>query len=146
MTKIFIIILNWNQPKLTIECLERIKKLDVKRCELQIIGVDNGSGDSSVEMLNDKYANAKWETKILETRENLGFAAGNNVGITYAMEQGADYVVLLNNDTEVAPDLIEGLLRTYQENPKAGAVSPKIYFAKGYEFHKDRYKQNELGN
>lgn len=145
MKSVFIIILNWNQPKLTIECLESVKKLDVKNYELQIVVVDNGSTEGSVEMINAKYTNGKLRIKILETGENLGFAAGNNVGITYAMEHNADYVLLLNNDTEVAPNLIEGLLETYKENPNAGAVSPKLYFAKRYEFHKDRYKDSDLG-
>ncbi len=145
MTKVFIIILNWNQPKLTIECLESIKKLHVKNFKLQIVVVDNGSTDGSVALIKSQIpmSNDQWE--ILETGENLGFAAGNNVGIKYALKNDADYVVLLNNDTEVDSGLIDGLLKTFEENPKAGVVSPKIYFAKGFEFYKDRYKDSELG-
>ncbi len=145
MTKVFIIILNWNQPKLTIECLESVMKLRTNNYELRTVIVDNGSTDGSVEKLNAKKANVKWEIEVIETGKNLGFAAGNNIGIKYAMEHGADYVVLLNNDTEIHANLIEGLLKTFEENPKAGAVSPKIYFAKGFEFHKDRYSASDLG-
>jgi GT2 family glycosyltransferase len=62
--------------------------------------------------------------------------------------------MLLNNDTEVEENLVEGLLKTFDEYPKAGAISPKIYFAKGYEFHKhslndpskEMYTKGELGH
>lgn len=141
MPKVFIIILNWNQPDLTIECLESVKKLRTENCELKTIIVDNGSTDKSIEKLN-----AKSKIVMLETGENLGFAGGNNVGIEHALEHGADYVMLLNNDTVVDAGLVEGMLKTFKEHPKTGAVSPKIYFAKGYEFHKKRYKKSELGN
>jgi GT2 family glycosyltransferase len=145
MTKVFIVVLNWNQPDLTIECLESVYKLHVKNYELRVIVVDNGSSDDSVQKLNTKKANAQWNVVVLETGDNLGFAGGNNVGIQHALNNNADYVVLLNNDTVVSGNLIDGLLRTYKENPKAGAVSPKIYFAKGYEFHKNKYGRDDLG-
>jgi len=140
MTSVFIIIVNWNQPDLTIECLKSIYDLRCKNYELQIVVVDNGSTDDSVKKIQSSKLN------VIETGENLGFAGGNNVGITHALENDADYVCLLNNDTVVDPGLIEGLLKTFKEYPKAGAVSPKIYFAKGFEFHKNRYDNNELGN
>jgi GT2 family glycosyltransferase len=144
MSKVFIIILNWNQPKLTLECLESIQKLKTKSCELKVIVVDNGSTDNSVEELN-KFVKGDSRFLVLEVDENLGFTGGNNIGMHHALENGADYVVLLNNDTVVDANLIEGLLKTCRDNPTAGAVSPKIYFAKGYEFHVHRYDKSELG-
>ena len=139
MIKVAIVIVNWNQPDLTVECLKSIYDLRCKNYELQIVVVDNGSTDDSVKKIQSS------KVTVIETGENLGFAGGNNVGITHAMENGADYICLLNNDTVVDPSLIEGLLKTYKEYPKAGAVSPKIYFAKGFEFHKNRYEKSELG-
>lgn len=145
MKQIFIIIVNWNQPDLTIACLESLRKLKIKNYELHAIIVDNGSTDDSVQILERFKVKSQASLTILETGENLGFAGGNNVGIVHALQHNADYVVLLNNDTEVHTDLIEGLLKTFKEHPSAGAVSPKIYFAKGFEFHKKRYKDSELG-
>jgi GT2 family glycosyltransferase len=141
MPKIFIIIVNWNQADLTIECLKSLGELRIKNYELGVTIVDNGSTDNSTKRIK----NQELRIKLLETGENLGFAGGNNVGITYALESGADYVCLLNNDTVVDPNLVEGLLETFKEYPKAGAISPKIYFAKGFEFHKNKYKDSERG-
>ncbi len=147
MKRIFIIILNWNQPKLTVECLNSIHELRITNYELKVIVVDNGSDDDSVNRIKSKIQNpkSKEEIVLLETDTNLGFTGGNNVGIQHALENGADYIVLLNNDTEVESNLIEGLLKTFKENPNCGAVSPKIYFAKGFEFHHDRYEKSDLG-
>ncbi len=141
MIKVFVVILNWKQPDLTIECLKSLAKCKGKEYKVYPMVVDNGSSDESVGKLR------KFDTslKILETGKNLGFAGGNNVGIKYSLENGADYIVILNNDTELQTNLITYLLKTIEKNDDIGIVSPKMYFAKGYEFHKDRYKKSELG-
>ncbi|HEX6977576.1 MAG TPA: glycosyltransferase family 2 protein [Patescibacteria group bacterium] len=143
LPKVFIIILNWNGIDDTLACLESIKKLNVKDCGLGVIVVDNGSTDDSVEKLR-KLVFREIDFRLVTTTTNLGFAGGNNVGIKYALESGADYVMILNNDTIVDKNLITELLKVAKKE-KVGAVSPKIYFAEGFEFHKDRYKKNELG-
>lgn len=141
MTTVFIVVLNWNQPELTIECINSIKKLKVnKENKLKIIVVDNGSTDDSLTKLR-KIPNIE----VMETGSNLGFAAGNNFGIKYAIDKNADYVMVLNNDTIVDSDLMANLLNAIQQNKKIGIVSPKIYFAKGYEFHKEKYSKSQLG-
>lgn len=144
MKNIFIIILNWNQPKLTIECLESVGKLESKYYKLNIIVVDNASTDNSVEII-EKYISDDSGIEIIVNKENLGFAGGNNVGIRYALNQSAEYIMVLNNDTLVGENLIDGLLNSFKNNPRAGVISPKIYFAKGFEFHKKRYSQDQLG-
>ena len=147
MKKIFIVILNWNGKKDTLECLESLEKLQIANCKLQIVVVDNGSTDGSVEAIQNETLRLRsgQELKIIENKENLGFAEGNNVGIKYALENGADDTVLLNNDTLVDKNLIEELLRMAESETQIGVVSPKIYFAPGFEFHKDRYQENERG-
>lgn len=65
---------------------------------------------------------------VVQTGANLGFAEGNNVGIRFAIESGSDYVLLLNNDTEVAPNLIDELLEAHRHFPNAGVIGPKIYY------------------
>lgn len=149
--KISIIILNWNRPKDTVECLKSIKKLKLRRAwKVQIVVVDNASTDNSVKKINkfltnniDKKKNFK--SSLIENKKNLGFVGGNNVGIDHALKQDVDYLLVLNNDTVVDSELLKGLIKSAQDFPKAGAISPKIYFAKGYEFHEDRYKKSELG-
>lgn len=133
---IAIIILNWNGKENTLACLEGVKKLKVRNEQLEVIVVDNGS---------DETFNIQHSTvKIIRSEVNLGYAGGNNIGIKYALEKGADYVLILNNDTIVEKDLVTELLKTAQDNT-VGIVAPKIYFAKGFEFHKDRYQKKDLG-
>ena len=146
--KVSIIILNWNRKKDTIECLESIEKLQISDFKLEIVVVDNASSDGSqkaVEQAFKKIAKKNVSCKQIRNKANLGFAAGNNVGMKYALDSGADYLLVLNNDTEVNEDLIKKLLEVAKKRPKAGAISPKIYFAKGFEFHKKRYKKQDLG-
>lgn len=144
MQQVYIIILNWNRAKDTIECLKSLLKIKGTKAEVQLVLVDNASSDNSIEEIQKNIPNDSFH--LIQNTENLGFAEGNNIGIKYALDNGADYVMLLNNDTEVSPSLMDGLLRTFEEYKNAGAISPKIYFAKGFEFHKDRYKEDELGN
>ena len=72
-----------------------------------------------------KLNKVKQPIQLLEAKENLGFSGGNNVGIKYALENGADYVMLLNNDTLVDPNLVEGMLKTYKENTTDLAVAER---------------------
>ena len=142
MTKISTVIVNWNGFEDTKDCLHSLSQLK-KSADIvhTIIVVDNGSSDDSVIKLKE----LKYEFELVESKHNLGFAGGNNLGIRHAMQEGADYVFVLNNDTEVDTKLIIDLLAVAEEDDKNGLISPKIYFAKGYEFHKERYKKNELG-
>lgn len=152
MKKVAIVILNFNGEKDTIQCLESIERLQVTRLDsakrvgyrLQVIVVDNGSVDGSVNELKNFTLPALRFT-LIENKENLGFAEGNNVGIRVALKDGADYVLILNNDTLVDKNLILQLIKTFSDYHDAGIISPKIYFAPGFEFHKTRYKKNERG-
>lgn len=145
MRKIFVVILNWNGKKDTIACLATLLKLKNQPAQggskLKTVVVDNGSSDGSVEELEKRYE----DIKILRNEKNLGYAEGNNVGIKYALTHGADYILLLNNDTLVNENFINELLKVMEENKKIGITGPKIYFAPGFEFHKERYSQKELG-
>lgn len=141
MTKVFSIILNWNQPKLTIDCIKSLQQVKLsKDISMKIVIVDNGSIDNSISEFN-KIKNIE----IVDAKTNLGFAAGNNLGIKYAIDKNADFILILNNDTLVDKNLIENLLKPFEKDKKIAMTSPKIYFAKGYEFHKEKYKKNQLG-
>jgi len=120
--KVSIIILNWNGKEDTIECLESLKNITYPNYEILL--VDNGSTDGSVECLRKRYP----EIEIIENKKNLGFAEGNNVAIRKAIEREIDYVLLLNNDTIVDPKFLTELVNVAESNPKAGILGPKIYY------------------
>lgn len=121
LPKVFIIVLNWNGYRDTVECLRSLFRLTYPACE--IILVDNGSTDDSVSGLKKEFRDLIY----IENKENLGFAEGNNVGIRYALGHGADYIFLLNNDTVVKRDLIDILISVAEPDERIGVVGPKIY-------------------
>lgn len=140
--KVAIITVNYNGKNDTLELLESLKRLQVTGYRLQAIVVDNGSEDGSVSAIHRAFP----EVDVLQTGQNLGFSGGYNKGLDYARLWGADYFLLINNDCLIKdPDLISELIKTMQADPKIGLVSPKIYFAPGFEFHKDRYRKQDLG-
>lgn len=139
--KVFVIILNYNGEGFIVQCLDSVEKLKSNDLEIKILVVDNASNDNSVELIKTKHK----EVEILINEKNLGFAEGNNLGIKYALEKGADYVLILNLDTIVDKDLVVQLIKSAESDSRIGIVGPKIYFAPGYEFHGERYKPNERG-
>ncbi len=142
MLKIAIVSVNFNGERDTLELLEGLKKFQISNFKFQIIVVDNGSSDNFVETASKKYP----EIDILQNGINKGFSGGYNRGIEHGLLWGADYVLIINNDA-LTPDknLLSRLLETFSKDQSIGIVSPKIYFAPGYEFHKDRYKPEEKG-
>lgn len=118
--RVAIIIVNWNGKRDTLRCLQSLCKESYRNKE--IIIVDNGSLDGSVEAIRETYPSY---TVIAEPK-NLGFAAGNNKGIKQALDRGAKAVLLLNNDTTVAANLISSFLSTAICYPNA-ILGAKIY-------------------
>ncbi|MDD5147291.1 MAG: glycosyltransferase family 2 protein [Candidatus Daviesbacteria bacterium] len=140
--KIAIITVNYNGKKDTLELLRSFSILPTTNYQLLTIVVDNASSDGSVSEIKKSFP----ETDILQTGENLGFSGGYNKGLDYANIWGADYFLLINNDCLIKdPNLISELVKIAQSDPKIGLVSPKIYFAKGFEFQKGRYQEEDLG-
>lgn len=82
---------------------------------------------------------------VIRNSKNLGFAGGNNVGLNFGLKTKADFFLMLNNDTLVDKNFLKELLDVCISDEKIGVVVPKIYFAKGFEFHKNRYKKEDLG-
>lgn len=120
--KVSIIVLNWNGKEDTIECLESLKLITYPNYEILL--VDNGSTDGSVKYFRERYP----EIEIIENRENLGFAEGNNVGIRKAMKNLTDYILLLNNDTIVNPDFLTKMVEVAESDTKFGIIGPKICY------------------
>lgn len=118
-----IVIINWNDYEETAQCLTSLK--DISYPHYEILLVDNGSSDGSIERLRHEFPDV---TYVL-LPENLGFTGGNNVATERALMSGADYILLLNNDTIVTPDFLQPLLARMESNPKIAAVTGKIYYA-----------------
>ncbi|RME45924.1 MAG: glycosyltransferase family 2 protein, partial [Chloroflexi bacterium] len=119
---VYFIVLNWNQPKMTAECLDSLARQDYPN--YRVVVVDNGSTDGSAAILRRRYP---W-AEIVEISQNIGYSEGNNVGIEYALEQGADYLFLLNNDTEVDPHMLGRLVEVAEAQTEAGMVGPTMYY------------------
>lgn len=142
MDHISLIIVHYNTLQETRECLKSLAQIQVKNFEYQIIVIDNGSKEPLT--LSAELAR---RVVLVRSESNLGFTGGNNLGIKYALDNfHSDYILLLNNDTFVAPDFLEALYAQAQKNPEQGLICPKIYFAKNFEFHKSSYAVSERGN
>jgi GT2 family glycosyltransferase len=118
---VFIIILNFNGGTDLEACLESVCQLDYQNCE--VVLVDNGSTDGSYEKAKDNFPGFFF----LNNNRNLGFSAGNNVGIRFSLKKGAKYILLLNNDTLVSCDFLTKLVSSFSGQPQAGIASPVIF-------------------
>jgi len=119
-----VIILNWNLPEDTIECVRSVLRSDYPNYRVTV--VDNGSTDNSIERLRDEFGDA---IRLVVNETNLGFGEGNNQGIQQALVCGADYTLLLNNDTVVAPDMLSELMQVARSDVQIGITGPVIYYA-----------------
>lgn len=120
--RIGIVILNWNKPLDTIKCLKSLNCISYKNYFSVV--VDNGSTDNSFDLIRSCVPNVI----LLRLIKNLGFAGGANEGIKYALELGAKHVLLLNNDTIVAPDFLDPLVEILERDSTIGVAVPKIYY------------------
>ncbi|NET09213.1 MAG: glycosyltransferase family 2 protein [Merismopedia sp. SIO2A8] len=119
-----IVILNYKTPQLVIDCLQSLCS-EVDATAHRVIVVDNDSNDGSVEIIQGAIATHGWGTwaEVLASKVNGGFSAGNNLGIQAV---DADAYLLLNSDTIIRPGAIATLLKTLEEHPEAGIVSPRL--------------------
>jgi GT2 family glycosyltransferase len=109
------VVLNWNGGEDTLEALASLDGIET-------ICVDNGSTDGSDVLVEERLP----RVELLRTGANLGYAGGNNAGIRRALERGADWVLLLNNDAIAEPGLEEALARAIAERPDAGLLACKV--------------------
>lgn len=120
--KVYIILLNYNSAQDTIECVNSIKENE-KNLNYEIIVVDNKSSDNSVEVL-EKCSGIE----LIKSLDNGGFAKGNNIAIDYVLKNGAEYVLLLNNDTTIEKDAISIMLNRLKEDDTLGIVGARIMY------------------
>ncbi len=115
------VILNTNRRDDTLACLESLRQSDYPN--QAVIVLDNASSDGSVEAIHMRYP----EVQIISLTDNRGYAGNNNAGIQAAIEQGADWVFVLNEDTFLAADAITRLVEIGQNNPDIGMLGPLVY-------------------
>ncbi len=123
MPLVYLIAINWNSSELTLQLLSHLTRLDYPNHHTLV--VDNGSEPEDVRRLQDAHPNLD----ILRNEKNAGFGGGNNLGIQRALEQGADYVWLINNDAFPDPSALSALVAKAQAEPRAGGVGSMIYEA-----------------
>lgn len=119
-----VVILNWNLPADTIACVQSALRSDYP--SYQITVVDNGSTDDSVHQLRDRFGDT---IHLIVNEANLGFGEGNNRGIRESLAWGADYTLLLNNDTTVAHDMLSELVQVMCSDAQIGIAGPMICYA-----------------
>ncbi|AOS97201.1 Glycosyl transferase family 2 [Microbulbifer aggregans] len=146
MIRVSAIILNFNGATDTIECLESLSKVNAEGIFLQKIVIDNHSTDDSVGQLRRYMSRKNYNYKCYDTSDvigdelssldvvligsgrNGGFGFGNNVGIKIAFSSGADYVLLINNDTVVEPDFLSPLFKVCESESSVGIVCGQINY------------------
>jgi len=120
--KVFVITLNWNGKKWLSDCLSSVLAMHYPNFE--VVVVDNGSTDGSVEFMKKKFP----QVHVVETFRNLGYAGGFNTGLEFAAARGAEYFLIMNNDTVIDAEALAALVETAMSQPKAGFVTGKIYY------------------
>lgn len=117
-----IVIINWNSFELTKDTLLSLQKTHYQNYDC--IVVDNGSSDDSANQLQAHFSNII----LLRSDTNKGFTGGNNRGMQFAIDNGYEFIMMLNNDVEVDAHFLEPLIQKLNSNEKIGAVQPLIYF------------------
>jgi len=139
--KVCLILVNYNGTDHTLSCVASLDSINYQN--YSIIIVDNGSVDDSVAVLQNSLSltpcddpanpvlaarSADQKISLIVSAENGGFGFGNNMGIEFGMQNGADYLLLLNNDTVVEEDFLDPLVSHLEANPDVGIVSGKVCF------------------
>ncbi len=141
MKKVCISLITYNNHEQTVECLKSLQKIRHANFELEVVVIDNASR----EVFQYRPDERNYRYIFIRQEKNLGFAGGQNLGIKYGLENGADGILVLNNDTIQDMNFLEELVKSADSDEKYGAIVPKIYFTKGHEYHQKKYSDSELG-
>jgi GT2 family glycosyltransferase len=117
------VVLSWNGREDTLRCLQSLTNAEHRG--LRIVCVDNGSTDGSQQAVRERFPHVE----LIEAGANLGYSGGNNLGIRHALEHGACWIALVNNDATVAADFVAGFQAAARERPCAGILAGKVFFA-----------------
>lgn len=130
--KVVVVVLNWNNTDDTVACVRSLMAIRERHSGLahgkapdlvlDVVVVDNGSATSPLDVLREQG----FGVPVVETGVNLGYAGGNNAGIRWALERGAEFVWILNNDAEAEGDALAPLVECARRHPAGGAFSSKV--------------------
>ncbi|MEA2403941.1 MAG: hypothetical protein QOE08_588 [Thermoleophilaceae bacterium] len=120
--RVAVVVLCFNARRDTLACLESLRRM--RWANMFTVVVDNGSADGTADAVAADFP----ELTLIRCEKNLGFAEGNNVGLRAAFEAGADYALMLNNDTIAHEDLVAALVEEAERRPDAGALCPMIHY------------------
>ena len=118
--KVFVIVLNYNNKETLLACLKSVYQSDYQNFE--VVVVDNNSTDGSFELAKQNFSNAHF----IKSPQNLGFGMGNNLGIRFALEKFASYIMLLNSDAYLQKTTLSRLVVEAEKKEVSGLVSPVI--------------------
>ncbi len=118
---VYAVVLAWNHVEDTLECLESLLGSDY--APVRFLLVDNASTDNTLAEVRRRFPSVE----ILHSDENLGVSGGYNLGMQYAMDHGAEYILIANNDIQVDPAMAGCLVQALEAHPEAGMGMPKIY-------------------
>jgi len=119
--KVSIVLVNWNNLEDTVECVDSLVRCTYPAHDVTV--VDNGSDGDDAMQLRERFGEA---IRLIESTTNVGFAGGSNLGIRDALDRGADYVLLLNNDTVAGPEFLDELVASVGGDPGIGIAGGKI--------------------
>jgi hypothetical protein len=122
MGRVSVVLLNWNGAHYTCPCIQSLKQSSYS--QIEVVVVDNGSTDGSPDQIAAQFP----DVALIRNPTNLGFAQGNNIGIDYSLGSGADYVLILNNDTLVDREMVSELVAAAVRQDDSVAVCPKIFW------------------
>ena len=114
------VVLNWNETDLTMRCLKSIRNQSIG--DIDIFLVDNNSAKDPKKTFLDEFP----ELKFRRTISNIGVAGGRNIGIRYALKKGYEWVLLLDNDATIEPDMLSHIIDAARHDPHVGIFGPKI--------------------
>jgi len=140
MKRVLISLVTYKNHSVTKDCLSSLEKVETKDMDLTIRVVNN---DTDLDF--DYVWKGKGEYHIINHKKNLGFSGGHDINLRWGLENAIDYFLVLNNDTIVDTSLVKSLVMAAESHDEGGIFAPKIYFAKGHEFHKERYSEKEKG-
>lgn len=118
---VYIVVLTWNHIEDTLECLESVMASTYQ--PFKVLVVDNASQDGTVEIVKVKFPGVEG----LALDKNYGVSGGYNRGIRFAIDQGADYVLIANNDIQIHENMVSVLVDFLEQKPAAGMGMPKIF-------------------
>lgn len=119
---VWAVVLGYNNPDDSIECLQSLAASDLPG--LRLLYADNGSTEENAR----KVMAAAPSARVIRFDPNIGVGRGFNAGIADALACGADLVLIINNDTKVHPSAVRRMVETAQREPRAGIVTPKIFY------------------